>query len=56
MRLLVALWNSVAMVLATSPQAIEDVSKVEKAEPCAEVSSLWAAQIASTGESSEHTG
>jgi hypothetical protein len=55
MRLLVVLWNSVAVVLAASLQAIDDVSKVEKVEPCAEVSSLWAAQIASTGESFKYT-
>ncbi|KAM0261420.1 hypothetical protein ACHAQJ_002273 [Trichoderma viride] len=48
MRPLVALWSSVAVVLAASPQAIEDVSKVDQVEPCAQVSSLWAAQIGST--------
>ncbi|KAL7940000.1 hypothetical protein V8C42DRAFT_357971 [Trichoderma barbatum] len=48
MRPFVGLWYNVTVVLAASPQAIKDVSKVEKVEPCAEVSSLRAAQIEST--------
>ncbi|UKZ86584.1 uncharacterized protein TrAFT101_002407 [Trichoderma asperellum] len=45
MRLLLALWNSVIVVLIASSQVTEAVSKIE---PCGEVSSLWAAQIGST--------
>ncbi|KAL6890460.1 hypothetical protein GGI43DRAFT_430616 [Trichoderma evansii] len=47
MRLLIALCNSAAAVLAASPRAIRDASKVQTVEPCAEVSSLWAAQTGS---------
>ncbi|UKZ78744.1 hypothetical protein TrVFT333_006489 [Trichoderma virens FT-333] len=36
------------VALAASSQAIEDIPNVEKIEPCAEVSTLWAAQITST--------
>ncbi|KAL7930666.1 hypothetical protein V8C35DRAFT_324143 [Trichoderma chlorosporum] len=48
MRPLVALWSSVAVALTTSSQVTKDFPRVEKIEPCAEVSSLWAAQIEST--------
>lgn len=54
MRSSLALWANVAVVLAASTPTTKDASKVDAVEPCAQVSSLWAAQIGSTGESLEH--
>ncbi|UKZ67911.1 uncharacterized protein TrAtP1_009071 [Trichoderma atroviride] len=48
MRSLAALWTGAAVVLAASTPTTKDASKVDAVEPCAQVSSLWAAQIEST--------